>query len=120
MREMIALAALTAGLTGVAPALAATPTYIYCSAPSTSSRGTGLIITSVFRSRSDRQFVVNAFTNYLRNSYAPYGNGWIFADGTPSCASFQKKNEAESQRQVDISHVPQPEQSIFNLNFVMQ
>jgi hypothetical protein len=120
MRAMIVLATLAVGLPGAAQAASAGPqTYIYCSAPSTSPRGAGLIITAIFPSRLDPKFIEIAFTNYLHNSYASYGNGWIFKEGTPSCASFRDKDEAQYRRRLDISRIPQPAQSIFNVTFVM-
>lgn len=108
---------LSAGQIAAAPAPAA---FVYCKAPSTSPRGLGLIVTGIFRSRSGLDFVRTAFTNYLRNSYAPYGNGWIFSQPGTACISFIYRRDAEIQRSLDISRVPQPTQSIFNVTFQME
>lgn len=89
----------------------------YCTAPSESPRGRGLIVTSIFRSGSDKEFVKTAFTNYLRTSYAPYGNGWIFSERNVSCQGFINRRLAEIQRSTDIGRVSQPTQSVFNVSF---
>lgn len=91
--------------------------YVYCTAPSTSARGEGLIVTAIFRSRSDQEFIQTAFTNYLRSSYAPYGNGWEFPERSPACRTFKKQRDAEIQRSLEISRIPQPVQSIYNVTF---
>jgi hypothetical protein len=108
---------LSAGPITATPAPAA---FVYCKAPSTSPRGLGLIVTGIFRSRSGLDFVSTAFTNYLRNSYAPYGNGWIFPQAGTACISFNYRHDAEIQRSLDISRVPQPTQSIFHVTFQME
>jgi hypothetical protein len=93
--------------------------FVYCSAASNSPRGQGLIITQIFRSRSDIAFVRGAFVNFLRTSYAPYGNGWLFSERDASCSSFLDRRKAEIQRSLNISRVPQPVQSIFHVTFEM-
>lgn len=103
---------LTAAPVVAAPVPAA---FAYCTASSTSPRGFGLIVTGIFRTRSEPEFIRTAFVNHLRNSYAPYGNGWIFSGST--CSSFTQRRDAEVQRSRDISRVPQPTQSIFNVTF---
>jgi hypothetical protein len=108
---------LSAGPIVAAPAPAA---FVYCKAPSTSPRGLGLIVTGIFRSRLDLNFVRTAFTNYLTNSYAPYGNGWIFPQAGTACNSFVYRRDAEIQRSLDISRVPQPTQLIFNVTFQIE
>jgi hypothetical protein len=122
MKAMMATAILTVGALGSLAATAAPKpaAFLYCGAQSISPRGAGFIVTSVFRSRSDPQFVENAFINYLRSSYAPYGNGWIFREKSPFCSRFDERAKAEYERSLNISRVPQPTQSIFNVTFVMQ
>ncbi|MDG5488536.1 hypothetical protein NYR55_07905 [Sphingomonas sp. BGYR3] len=93
------------------------PTLAYCSAPSTSPRGPGLIITGIFTTRSDMTFAKNTFTNFLRTTYAPYGNGWVFKEAQVSCVNFLNRRKAEIQRSLDISRVPQPVQSVFHVTF---
>ena len=110
----------TVGAPAIAAAPSAQPSFVYCSAISVSPRAPGLIVTSVFRARSDPQFVRSVFTNFLRSSYAPYGNGWIFQEAATACNSFKDRKEAEKRRRVDIARVPQPPQTIFNVTFVMQ
>lgn len=114
-RSLFIVAAILIGNSGeAAPAPIAS---VYCSAASTSPRGQGLIVTSIFRSRSDIAFVRSAFVNFLRTSYAPYGNGWVFSERAASCLSFVDRRKAEVQRSLDISRVPQPVQSIFPVTF---
>lgn len=122
MKAMMAAAILAAGTLGPSAATAAPKpaAFLYCGAQSTSPRGAGFIVTSVFRSRSDPQFVENAFVNYLRSSYAPYGNGWIFREKSPFCSRFDDRADAEYERNLNISRIPQPTQAIFNVTFVMQ
>jgi hypothetical protein len=91
--------------------------FVYCSSPSTSPRGRGLIVTAIFRSRSDTEFIANAFAGYLGSSYAPYGNGWIFPQDGPTCSSFATRRGAENRRSLEISRVPQPTQTVFNVTF---
>ncbi len=93
------------------------PAFVYCSAPSTSPRGPGLIITAIFRSRSNRQFLETAFENYLRRTYAPYGNSWMFPEDGSVCNSFDDRGEAQKRRALDVSRVPQPVQTVFNVSF---
>ena len=100
-----------------ADAMPAPAAFMYCSAPSSSPRGSGLIITAIFRSRSDQQFVATAFENYLRRSYAPYGNGWIFPERSAACARFDDRGDAEKRRALDISQVSQPARTVFNVSF---
>jgi hypothetical protein len=115
MRMVITAAALFASASVVAAP--APPAFVYCTAPSTSPRGAGLIVTGIFRSRSEVAFIQTAFTNYLRSSYAPYGNGWMFPEQGATCLGFTERRKAEIQRNLDISHIPQPTQSIFNVTF---
>lgn len=91
--------------------------YVYCSASSVSPRGRGLIITAIFRSRSEVPFIESAFANYLLNSYAPYGNGWIFPPNGTTCLAFAERRKAEVRRARDISEVPQPTQTVFTVSF---
>lgn len=105
------------GTGATAAAAPAPPAFVYCKSPSTSPRGSGLIISAIFRSRSDMAFVKTAFVNYLRTSYAPYGNGWIFPELGPTCLSFTDRRKAEVQRGLDISRTPQPTQTVYNVTF---
>lgn len=91
--------------------------FTYCSVPSDSPRGAGLIVTNIFSSRSNVGFIRTAFANYLRNSYAPYGNGWVFADPNAQCRAFERRRAAEDQRALDISRVAQPKDAVFYVNF---
>jgi|TARA_A100001518_G_C1197712_1_gene41820 hypothetical protein len=91
--------------------------FVYCMTASTSPRGQGLIITEIFSSRSDPDFIRTAFSNFLRDSYAPYGNGWMFSERAVSCQAFDKRRNAEIQRSLNISRVPQPIQSVYNVIF---
>jgi hypothetical protein len=91
--------------------------FVYCTAPSTSPRAQGLIVTSIFRSRSETEFIESAFANYLRSSYAPYGNGWIFPPSGVECRVFRDRRKAEVRRAYDISLVPQPVQTVFTVSF---
>lgn len=93
------------------------PAFVYCSAPSISPRGQGLILTKVFQSRSELAFVESAFANYLRTSYAPYGNGWIFTERQVVCVGFRNLRQAEVKRGLDISRVPQPTRSVYIVSF---
>lgn len=112
------LAITTALLCIPTPSVAAVePAFVYCSTPSNSTRGQGLILTSIFQSRSELAFVESAFTNYLRTSYAPYGNGWIFSERQTVCAGFHNRREAEIKRSLDMSRVPQPTRSIYIVSF---
>ncbi|AJP74800.1 hypothetical protein [Sphingomonas hengshuiensis] len=107
-----------AALVAAAPMPLVKPTaYVYCTASSTSPRGQGLIVTSIFRSRSEPAFIRTAFANYLRTSYAPYGNGWVFSPLDVSCQAFEEKRMAETRRNLDISRVPQPQQTVFTVSF---
>lgn len=117
---MTRYAVLSAATLGLASPVVAAPlpsTLAYCSVPSTSPRAPGLIITGVFPTRSDMTFVENAFANFLRGSYAPYGNGWVFLEAGVSCVNFTNRRSAEIQRSLDISRIPQPVQSIFPVTF---
>ncbi len=111
-------------ITGTALALVAQPVvaappaaFAYCSSPSTSPRGRGLIITPIFRSRSDTQFIANAFAGYLSSSYAPYGNGWVFPEEGPACVNFPTRRAAETQRNLEVSRAQQANQIIFIVTF---
>lgn len=112
------------GLAGAACALSAQSaigappsSFTYCSSPSISPRGRGLIITRIFSSRSDPKFIANAFARYLSNSYAPYGNGWSFPAEGPACTSFPTRRAAENQRNLETSRVTQPAETIFVVTF---
>ncbi len=91
--------------------------FVYCSVPSISPRGQGIIVTSIFRSRSEPDFIRTVFANYLRTSYAPYGNGWVFQEPSVSCTAFRDRRMAEIQRGQDIGQVARAAQSIFNVSF---
>ena len=106
---------LTTGDAAAAPP--APEAFVYCSSPSTSPRGRGLIITAIFRSRSDVNFIANAFAGYLGSSYAPYGNGWVFPEDGPTCSSFVSRRAAENRRSLEISRIPQPTQTVFDVTF---
>lgn len=94
--------------------------FTYCSVPSDSPRGVGLIITNIFSSKSNSDYTRTAFSNFLRNSYAPYGNGWIFADPNVQCQVFARRRAAEVQRALDISRVAQPKDLVFYVNFEIE
>ena len=117
MITRVALAFAAVVMSNPVSAAPATTAYIYCTAQSTNPRGQGLIVTAVFRSRSETAFVESAFINFLRTSYAPYGNGWVFRERAVSCLSFAERRKAEIQRSLDISRVPQPIQSVFPVTF---
>jgi len=104
-------------LAAASPVSAKPGVYVYCTAPSTSPRGAGLIVTSIFRSHSETSFIESAFANYLSNSYAPYGNGWIFPPDGIACQAFEERGKAEVRRARDISRVPQPKQTVFAVSF---
>lgn len=112
----VGVAMLMAGAAVAAPAPAA---FVYCSAASNSPRGQGLIVTAIFSSRSDPAFVRSAFINFLRTSYAPYGNNWVFSEQGVFCPSFIDRRQAEVQRNLEVSRVPRPTQSIFPVTFEM-
>ena len=114
-----ALAAATILVGSPASSAPSSAAFVYCSAASTSPRGPGLIVTSIFRSRSETEFVKSAFVNYLRTSYAPYGNSWMFTESRASCLSFDNLRKAEVRRSLEISRIPQPTQSIFPVTFQM-
>ena len=91
--------------------------YVYCTAGSTSPKGPGLIVTALFQARSQTDFIETAFENYLKSSYAPYGNGWIFDEQSVSCEPFRRVRDAEVRRALLMSRVPQPKQSVYIVTF---
>lgn len=117
MRLSIAAMALAIATPVDAAPSTAPATFVYCSAASISPRGRGLIVTAIFRSRTDIEFIKSAFTNYLRTSYAPYGNGWVVPEHGVTCLDFIDQRKAELRRSLDISRIPQPAQSIFDVPF---
>lgn len=73
--------------------------FRFCSALSTSSRGSGLIVTAPFEAR-DREVgaVRRSFIAFLRYGIAPYGNSWIFDEASANCVTAGTRGEAERQR----------------------
>lgn len=94
MRLSIAAMALAIATPVDAAPSTAPATFVYCSAASISPRGRGLIVTAIFRSRTDIEFIKSAFTNYLRTSYAPYGNGWVVPEHGVTCLDFIDQRKA--------------------------
>lgn len=96
MRLSIAAMALAIATPVDAAPSTAPATFVYCSAASISPRGRGLIVTAIFRSRTDIEFIKSAFTNYLRTSYAPYGNGWVVPEHGVTCLDFIDQRKADA------------------------
>lgn len=117
MRPWLAIVGAALSSAPALPAASPAPTFVYCSAQSTSQRGPGLIVTTIFPARLELAFIRSAFVNYLRTSYAPYGNGWVFSEDQASCVGFPNRRRAEIQKALDVSRVPQPTQSVFTVSF---
>lgn len=115
LRMLKAAALILAPLLNVAQAHAH---FFVCTAQSTSLRGRGLIVTDVLESRNTGPALATSiFRNWLRAQYAPYGNGWIFSDGSVNCMEFSSRDIAGAQRTKMIGAVQRPTENVYYVPF---
>ncbi|MFL9839856.1 hypothetical protein ABS767_02670 [Sphingomonas sp. ST-64] len=120
-RALIAIGLATTLATPLAATQADAPPEIsfrYCSALSTSPRGTGLIVTMPFEPRErDVALLRRSFIAFLRYGIAPYGNSWIFDEDNVSCATAATRGEAERRRAYLIGRYTAEGRKIFAVPF---
>lgn len=100
-----------------APAKAA---FVFCQAQSDSSRGRGLILSSIFEPRlaTNLPWLRQAFTGFLGSTYAPYGNNWVFREQSARCDSFAERQDAIKSRDTLILQEQRGGQAVYYVTFV--
>lgn len=90
-----------------------------CKAQSIIPRDGGIIISQVFESRrASPAWLRQAFINYLRTNYAPYGNTWRFRDESAECVAFVDRPAAQKARDTAVLLAQRANQAIFNVGFI--